>query len=836
MAIPARWANILILLRSCGTRVSARSRAALSPTVPRNIPTNRFLALAEEAWQRAFPRVEGVAPATPLPITFAVALAVVLDIALEIVLVGAIISVPLPAHAQSAPVAKSGQHPAAASAPPSARHEASAASPASRPAGELEQLAKALRDKPTPELYQRLSEFAERHAHTELGARAALALGYYDYTRLQYPEARQWLDKAAEDRVLADYALYWQALTDRATGDTDLAVDELRRYRQLYPNSVMSDAAVEALAQAALAAGRPEDAVAALTDYPRTTTRASLVLLRAQAREKVAAAKNEMPFAAAADYLDVVYRFPLSEEARTGVDKIPYLRLTLGEQFPDTPLETAIARAEALYDARRWKDMRADYLDLLPKLSGESHERATLRLAQADVQSGLPQDTLAALPLTDPELDAERSYLLSQMQRSAKMESDMVATIEKLVSAHPESPWAEEALYAGGNYYWVNLDRDQAAQFYQREVAAFPNGRYAAICQWRVVWTAYLERQPDMAKRLEQFLRQYPTSPLAVDALYWLGRANEHDDAPARARSLYRAAVVRFPQTYFAARAQERLRAIGSSPTEPVEVVALIPPAAPFPPWSTRIPDAAVSRWTRAQALESIAFDNSAELELRAAYADTHAPRLLLAAAEAAVESKRYAAAMTATRQIVPELEARRLEDVPEEAWRTAYPLPYREPLENEARRNHLDPMLVAGLIRQESAFAAEAVSSRNAVGLMQVEPKTGTRLAKQLRVGFSRARLFDPEYNLRLGTVYLSGLLLAYGTPEAALAAYNAGEDRVAQWTTGQTYAEAPEFVESIPFTETREYVQIVLRNAELYRQIYSRAHAAAPSPPGGG
>jgi soluble lytic murein transglycosylase len=57
-----------------------------------------------------------------------------------------------------------------------------------------------------------------------------------------------------------------------------------------------------------------------------------------------------------------------------------------------------------------------------------------------------------------------------------------------------------------------------------------------------------------------------------------------------------------------------------------------------------------------------------------------------------------------------------------------------------------------------------------------------------------------------------------------------------VAQWTTGQSYAEAPEFVESIPFTETREYVQIVLRNAELYRQIYSRAHAAAASLAGGG
>jgi soluble lytic murein transglycosylase len=700
-------------------------------------------------------------------------------------------------------------------------------------AQELSRLARALHDKPTPELYQQLLDFADQRSHTEIGARAALALGYYDYTRAEYPSARKWLEKAADDTLLVDYALYWQALTDRAMGANDLAVNELKRFRQLYPKSVMSDAAVEQLAQAALAAGRPEDAVAALTGYPRSTARASLVLLRAQAREKAAADKNELPFAAAADYLDLVYRFPLSDEAKTGLDKIPYLRLTLGEQFPGTPLETEVARAEALYDARRWKDMRAAYQELLPKLSGEAHERATLRLAQADLQSGAPQDELASLALTDPELDAERNYLLSQVQRSAKAEDDMFATIEKLATTRPQSPWTEEALYAAGNYHWVTLDRDRAVEFYQRVVAGFPTGRYASISQWHVVWTAYLERQPEVAVRLEQFLRQYPTSPLAVDALYWLGRSNERAGASARARSLYRAAVSRFPQTYFAARAKERLRAIGSQPTEPVDVASVIPPVPPLPPWSPKIPDAATGPWTRAQALQSIAFESSAELELRAAYADTHAPRLLLAAAEAAVEARHYAAGMVATRQLVPELEARRLDDVPDEAWRTVYPLPYREPLEAEARRNHVDPMLVAGLIRQESAFAADAVSVRDAVGLMQMEPSTGSILAKRLRVKFSRARLFDPEYNLRLGTVYLSDLLSTHGTPEAALAAYNAGEDRVILWTTGQNYSETPEFVESIPFTQTREYVQIVLRNAELYRQIYAHAAPSAPALP---
>jgi soluble lytic murein transglycosylase len=222
--------------------------------------------------------------------------------------------------------------------------------------------------------------------------------------------------------------------------------------------------------------------------------------------------------------------------------------------------------------------------------------------------------------------------------------------------------------------------------------------------------------------------------------------------------------------------------------------------------------------------LKTIAFDSSAELELRSAYADTHAPALLLAIAKAAVQAGHYPAGIVTTRQVVTQLEARRFEEIPDEAWHTAYPLPYRDLIERESQHHHLDPMLVAGLIRQESAFASDAVSNANAVGLMQVWPPTGVKLARSLKMRFTRGRLFDPEYNVKLGTLYLSDLLAAYGTPEAALAAYNAGENRVDEWHAGQNYEETAEFVESIPITQTREYVQIVARNAELYRQIYRR------------
>ena len=134
--------------------------------------------------------------------------------------------------------------------------------------------------------------------------------------------------------------------------------------------------------------------------------------------------------------------------------------------------------------------------------------------------------------------------------------------------------------------------------------------------------------------------------------------------------------------------------------------------------------------------------------------------------------------------------------------------------------------MLTSGLIKQESAFSPEARSGANAVGLMQLLPKTARRTAREARVGYARRRLFDPDYNIHLGTIYLSGLLKGFGGVEAALAAYNAGEDHVAAWTSGQNYREPAEFVDSIPFTETREYVEIVTRNADIYRRLYGEAN----------
>jgi soluble lytic murein transglycosylase len=712
--------------------------------------------------------------------------------------------------------------------------------PESAPSAEqrLETLARQLNQTPAPaaSVLQQLAQFAAAQATSPYGARAALALGYYEFKQKNFPEARAWLEKAAADPLLGDYALYWMGMTDRATESNAAAMAEFQQYRQRFPEGVMTDSAVEELARAALAVGRPQEAVAALEMYEKTRSRAALVLLRAQGREQAAAAQAETPLAAAADYLDVIYRFPLSDEAKTAADGIPALQTALGEQFPGVPVGTQIARAETLNQAARWSDLRDAYRELLPKLSGAARERAQLRIARADAALGAGLAELSSMELNDPDLDSERLHLLSQEYRSANLESRMLAAIELAAEKYPQSLSAADALFAAGNYFWTKLDRQRASEYYRRVIRAAPASPSAAIAQWRVLWTAYMARE-DVRDGFERFLRQYPNSSYAADALYWLGRANERAGNVPHARSFYLTAAQRFPQTYFGGTAADRLREIGSEPINPAEFLSLLPVAAPLAPLDKSVPEAANGRWIRAQALRSIAFDASAELELRAAYDQTPAPGLLLAIAEAAADAGRYPVGIVAGRQLLPRLDARQFDEVPLELWRTVYPLPYRAALEREADRHKLDLAMVAGLIRQESAFDADAVSRRGAIGLMQIWPPTAPSLARSLRLAYSRAHLFDPEYNLRLGASYLATLLKAYDRPEFALAAYNAGESRVKEWTAGQAYAELPEFVESIPFTETRDYVQVVLRNAVLYRRIYGApgavtASAAPPQP----
>jgi soluble lytic murein transglycosylase len=158
------------------------------------------------------------------------------------------------------------------------------------------------------------------------------------------------------------------------------------------------------------------------------------------------------------------------------------------------------------------------------------------------------------------------------------------------------------------------------------------------------------------------------------------------------------------------------------------------------------------------------------------------------------------------------------------------YPLAYFDLVEEASKANELDPLLALAIIREESRFASDARSPAGALGLMQLMPQTASRLSRKARVSFGGAEeLYDVKINVTLGTYYLSSLVRHFGSAPPAIASYNAGEDRVKEWLSEGKYGSMDEFIEDIPYDETRNYVKKVMTSYLEYLRLQGRKEIPA-------
>jgi soluble lytic murein transglycosylase len=330
-------------------------------------------------------------------------------------------------------------------------------------------------------------------------------------------------------------------------------------------------------------------------------------------------------------------------------------------------------------------------------------------------------------------------------------------------------------------------------------------------------------------------LTRFGGSDQTSSALYYLGRIAESKSDWPSARAYYDTVSKAYPNYYYAILARERLEtgSLATTVASPATTQFLTAVsianrrAESFDPTPlTR------QRIERARLLDTAGLDDLAESELRfGAKVDGQPQVIAIELADLANQRDAPDQAIRYIKHYAPGYLSLSLDAAPEKFWHLAFPLPYRKSLEEYCKAQMLDPYLMAALIRQESEFNPKAVSRANARGLAQVMPGTGRQLSRKLGMpGFRTAMLFTPDTNLKLSTYYLKQLSDQLdGKWEAALASYNAGKSHVTTWMAAANYREPAEFVESIPFNETRQYVQSVLRNAEVYRRLYGPKLAAA-------
>jgi tetratricopeptide (TPR) repeat protein len=300
---------------------------------------------------------------------------------------------------------------------------------------ELSELARNLHNA-APGAYEKLSAFSTKHSGDIWGARAALALGYDDYQKDKAPQALAWFTKAKADTLLREYVLFWTAQTKRVLKRNPEALADLNTIQREYPNTAIKEQVLDALAVTAVETGHAQDAIDALTAYSGTATKPALLLDRAHAYQIAGQTVR-----AAKDYQVVYYKYPLSDEAKAAGIALTPLQKILRSEFPYATAEMQEQRAQALFDAHKWRDARPEFEKLVAMLhdnENPTRQRAQLRVVQCKIQSKASMTLISSLVTPDPEVDAERLFALSQFQRSAKKESAMLASIDDLNKQYPD--------------------------------------------------------------------------------------------------------------------------------------------------------------------------------------------------------------------------------------------------------------------------------------------------------------------------------------------------------------------------------------------------------------
>jgi soluble lytic murein transglycosylase len=677
---------------------------------------------------------------------------------------------------------------------------------------------------------QRLETSAPR---TEEAALAKLLRGYLRLQAKDYNNAVAILDDAAIGRYskLGDYALYYRAQALQGAGRSEEAEREFSKLAASHPTSLFARAAALQAAGSAILRGAYE---AALRDLAGLVAEGdgTALKLRADALEKMGQTDG-----AVAALRKIYFDAPHSAEASTVANRLT----ALGAPSPSTGATPAMlrARADKLYQANLHVLAAQAYDQLARQFPAAADSEVLLRAgvsyykAKSYQQALTALNALAQVRARTPKHQAEAIYYRGLSYRALRQDAGMLEALAELRRVAPGSPQLGSLLYEIGRLY-ETAQPAQAAAYYEQAAREAPKSEQADEAHFWLAWRAH--EAGDYARSAKLLIEHIADFGDVTDnrgkAAFWAARDADRGGDKARALVMYNALLPRYGAGWYGYNAERRiaqLKAAGAQELDSESDRTLARAVANLqtnpPVVETMRPEDEV-RLVKAEQLLLIALQQSAINELEDARSRAaSSPRINLRIAQIYRSRNENVSAVNVLKRAYPDYGQALVHEMPREAWDVFYPLGWWSLIKQEAARHKIDPYLIAGLIRQESVFNPQARSRANALGLMQIIPSTGRMVARQYGVGggaFTPADLYNPAINVPIGTAYVAQLLGQFGRFEYVAAGYNGGPNRVARWLRELPATEIEDWVDAIPISETRLYVQGVYRNARQYQRLY--------------
>jgi soluble lytic murein transglycosylase len=547
-----------------------------------------------------------------------------------------------------------------------------------------------------------------------------------------------------------------------------------------------------------------------ITALARTDDAARLAELRLEiARSQLRSGHDRE---AAEAFLEIFMHHPATPADAEALAALAVLEARLG------PLRSASAerrRGDAAFRERRNEEALAAYDAALAQAGVEPAAADAIRRQRAHTLFRLRRYPEAVRAFDGfPARTADRI----ERARAVARAGDVPAGIRELeaIAAHERGAGAAQAQLLAALLLDGEGEAARARVHYAELVKTAPRRAEGAAALWQLGWSEY--RAGRWRDAMAHFAKLAPWEPDEVSRLrarYWHARAAEKAGDAEAAAATFRRIALEYPLSYYGWRASGRVPREGAGAAAPeLAPVSLARGRAVLAPADLE----------RARILLEAGLAPEANAELDRLFGRARGLDDRLALAGLYAEAGNYHQPQRLVVDAYAEPLARGPLPDSLDLWWHAWPAPYADEVrEATAGRRHVDPALVYSIMREESGYRPEVLSVSGARGLLQLMPETAERVAQaEALAGFTADDLFVPRVNIALGSAYLEQLFGRFeGRPSAGIGSYNAGPHRVVAWLDGSR-VEDDEWVEEIPYEQTRGYVKRVLRSLHVYRVLY--------------
>ncbi len=681
-------------------------------------------------------------------------------------------------------------------------------------------------------------EIENRYANVKTGALARLLRARIRFENNDFAGAAAILnaDVFAQKTTLGDYALWLRGRALQSSGNHAEAMTIFAQMTKDFPTSLRTKDAKLLWADSALQTGQAAQIPTFLAEL-NTKHDADSLLLTAKAFERQTNQTEAVKY----------YRLTYFYGAGTGAAKEAEAKLkTLGDDLIPKTEEEIAARAERLFAVKNYGAAVTAYNELL--LNFPNTLTPQIQLNRLTALSNLKRMPEAQAVFNQiPSAASEKPEAFHQLalgyarNRQWAQARETAEEMRRALAKHDLTPktWVAVGLAARDA-----KNKLEETYFLRSALTNYPNAVEVAGAQFELAWLEHENKNfQESSKMLIEHLARYVDKDTTNrgKAGYWAARDSEKAGKINEACVLYDAVVHRYGANWYGYIGLQRLTSLrgrGQCKTAPnFPVNSLVPKAAENLKSITVAAETStpkeLERAEKSEDLSTVGLFDWAIDELKEAQKTANnSPKINLALAKHYRLKSDNVNALLALAKSYPDYAQMFPEEMGREEWDIFYPLTHWNEIKYWAKQRNLDHYQIAGLIRQESVFNPIARSSANAYGLMQLLVPTAQSMARKYGSApvTGGSSLFNPALNIELGTAYMRDQLTKYGRIEYMAVAYNAGPGRVVQWAKILPL-EIDEYVEEIPFRETKGYVQGVIRNSAQYRRLYDESGNFKPN-----